>query len=270
MPQTRNDLLNRLSCKPNINHIRAKIQVARPCQGAIGSDDNLLEDAGSQPSLEHPDASVVRKVNDAADPVVEHDMKTIAAEGFYFSDFHFATMSPRTYLHGSPASSSTESHPRGHCRDARRAAKIGASRRAHQGIRGFGAHAALVQIYQRRSQVKVSSGRWNIQQASISVQRALLARFPKRIDSRRQRRGEFRAKHLTLSARRSTALSSLRVTHHSRLRGPVTLRQPEDSERRYPRRSRPNGSRYQDQSTANLSVAFPRHREDAETTPAEH
>ena len=89
MPQSRKDLLDRLACKAQIDRVRAKIQVVRPSQRAIVGDSNLLEQSRLQPSFKYSDTSVVGKVDDAADPVVESNLETICTNCFCFSDFHF-------------------------------------------------------------------------------------------------------------------------------------------------------------------------------------
>ena len=89
MPQSRKDLLDRLACKAQIDRVRAKIQVARPSQRAIVGDSNLLEQSRLQPSFKYSHTSVVGKIDDAADPVVESNLETICTNCFCFGDFHF-------------------------------------------------------------------------------------------------------------------------------------------------------------------------------------
>ena len=92
MPQSRKDLLDRLACKAQIDRVRAKIQVARPSQRAIVGDSNLLEQSRLQPSFKYSHTSVVGKIDDAADPVVESNLETISTNCFCFGDFHFLSL----------------------------------------------------------------------------------------------------------------------------------------------------------------------------------
>lgn len=77
----------------------------------------------------------------------------------------------------------------------------------------------------------------------------------------------FRAAACRLEAANSQPSACNPLQSSNRQRRPVTLRQPEDYERRYLRRSRPSGYRCPDQSTASWHVACSTHRVDAETTP---
>jgi hypothetical protein len=90
MPQSRKDLPDRLACQAQIDRVRAKIQVVRPSQRAIVGDSNLLENSGLQPSCKHSQTSIVGKIYDPADPVIESDLETISANCFCSGDFHFA------------------------------------------------------------------------------------------------------------------------------------------------------------------------------------
>jgi len=79
MPQKREDFLYRLARQPKIDRIRAKIQVARPSQGTIVGDGNLLEEPGIEPSCKYPDTCEIGKIDDATNPVVELELQPAPA-----------------------------------------------------------------------------------------------------------------------------------------------------------------------------------------------